>query len=254
MSQKTPVDEELVRLMQGGTAGELQARLDAGLDPNTLVDTPALGEVALLTAAARAMQHGMLRVLLSKGADPNGKPGRVAPLHVAKSWEDILMLLDAGASLKLKNQHGKMAEHLHPAASYEASMLKFARQRPLGLRAMHADKAFMLFTLARSERVVDRDGLAGLPGELHMDDGGAVWDKAQALAWLDRHWALLDHVQQPEKEEADGRHLWRIWTHRDGDRLLAAAHCLIVTTAESPKDLLAAFRASSPLARAQGKP
>mgnify|MGYP002775139043 CR=1 FL=1 len=243
MSKKTPVDEELARLMQGGTVDQLQARLDAGLDPNTLIDTHALGEVSLLTAAAKEMRHCMVRILLAKGADPNGKPGRVAPLHVAKSWEDLLMLLDARASLKLKNQHGKMAEHLHPAASYEAKMLKFARQRPLGLRAMHADKAFMLFTLARSERVVNRDGLAGLRSEVQGLD--PVWDKAQALAWLDKHWALLDHVQHPEKQETDGKHLWHIWTHREGDRLLAAAACLVVTTAESPKDLLAAFRASS---------
>jgi uncharacterized protein len=90
-------DSELIAAASAGDAEAVAAELAAGADPGQVVDD----ESPLGCAAANGDQTvGAMRVLLDRGADPDGPPGPASPL-LRSSWngheEVVALLLERGA-------------------------------------------------------------------------------------------------------------------------------------------------------------
>jgi uncharacterized protein len=96
-----------------GNADIAQALLNAGADANDLCDS---SNATALTEAASWNELAVARVLLAGGASPNGvnRSGSGVdyyyfPLARACSAEMVTLLIDAGAQVNARNQHGETA-------------------------------------------------------------------------------------------------------------------------------------------------
>lgn len=108
------VDQAFDVILHGDVA-ELARMLDAGMP----VDARANGGTTLLKYAAGEPHCQTVRLLLERGADPNGADDRdFTPLHVAAGhWclDVTRMLLDAGADVHARSMPGRLSV-LHEVA------------------------------------------------------------------------------------------------------------------------------------------
>jgi ankyrin repeat protein len=99
VGDKARAPEDWLRIALFGTASELAAALDAGLDP----DAKTVGGTTVLMAAV--LDADKTRLLLSRGADPRLRgSSRVDALTIAAGYvgttESVAALLDAGAAIE----------------------------------------------------------------------------------------------------------------------------------------------------------
>lgn len=105
--------------------------IEQGADPNIVCDT---SHATALVAACRGNQVDLVRLLLARGANPNGVNRSqnsidyyYFPLAVARSAEVVELLVNAGADINATNQY--QATALHWLAQLESEELAHPRGR-----------------------------------------------------------------------------------------------------------------------------
>lgn len=255
MPKLSKAEEEQLRIhreVHDGDVEAIQKRLDAGLSPDHMVD----GNVPLIVAAAG--QSNMLSLLLDAGADPNKMTSDgYSALQYARYEENIRMLLLAGADASVKRRDGSTLDKLGAGDEpwHGQLMLKFWRQKKLGMRAPFAHKPFIIFALERAHRIIaTTEDFTGFVREPRGASERSTWNKELALAWLERKWDEIDRVEVPEETYdhwtrhpmEQGKWAWVVFAMDfDDSRCISPQQYFIFFTEESPQGLLDQFKESA---------
>jgi hypothetical protein len=108
--QGTPVPLQVA--MYGNNAAMVHRLLDAGADPNVIVNEPVFGAAGPLHSAVERRQLDVVQLLLDHGANVDGPPEGRTPLMVAVDTGYLAaarLLLDRGADTKARRYGGLTA-------------------------------------------------------------------------------------------------------------------------------------------------
>ena len=172
-----------------GNYAEGVARLDAGLNPNSVIRWNGERR-SLISLAAEAKTSCVVEALLARGANPDGMPGTRSPLFAAWDYRTLYALLHAGADPTAKNKSGNMLDKDRSGGgwdNYELAMIVYAIEKKTG-SSLWAQKDFLKFILERSFQIcyVNSDPPFSVLKFLSID---------QAKEWVDQHFEKIDFVE-----------------------------------------------------------
>lgn len=195
-------------LRSGELLGQVRARLDAGLDPNYVIEWSGEKRSLISLAAAATSRFGV-EALLERGANPSGPPGTVSPLFYVNSHETLTTLLKAGSDPAAKNAKGQTPDKFWKEDTwklYEHMMLVYARQRKTGgARFPWANKDFLMFVLGSAKHRLYKVWKPGIPGSSNQGWDVVDMPLPEAEAWLEGLFDKLDWVEPSKQPEWDGQ-------------------------------------------------